>query len=81
MAASAAPLACEYAATEVCQVPLVAFNALAYFLCLLLAFCEVGFDFLPMTEVVSDDRINPLTLRWDSVAQWFLESPRLGTHE
>jgi hypothetical protein len=42
-AASATPLVCKDTTAEVCQVPLVALNALAHFLSPLLAFCEVGF--------------------------------------
>ena len=57
-AASAALRTCEYATAEVGEIPLVALNALTHFLCPLLAFCEVGFELLPMTQVVSDDRIN-----------------------
>jgi hypothetical protein len=37
---------------------LAALNALAHFLSPLLAFYEVGFYLLPMTQVVGDDSIN-----------------------
>jgi hypothetical protein len=57
-AASATALACQDTTAEVCQVPLVALNALAHFLRPLLAFCEVGFYLLPMTQIVGNDRIN-----------------------
>jgi hypothetical protein len=54
----ATSLACKDTTAEVYQVPLVAFDALAHVLRLLLAFCEVGFYLLPMTQVVGNDRIN-----------------------
>jgi hypothetical protein len=57
-AASAALLACENATAEVGEIPLVTLNALTHCLCPLLTFCEVSFDLLPMTQVVSDDHIN-----------------------
>jgi hypothetical protein len=56
--ASATALACKDTTAEVCQVPLMVFNALAHVLSQLLAFCEVGVYFLPMTQVVGDDRID-----------------------
>jgi hypothetical protein len=58
MPASATALACKDTTAEVCQVPLVVFNALAHFLSLLLAFCEVGVYLLTMTQVVGDDCID-----------------------